>query len=204
MGFLVNLLISLICGIIIGAERELKGRPAGISTQTLVIGASMTFTFISLNIFPEDPTKIATSIVSGVGFLGAGVILRFQETSKVTNLTTAASIWFAAAIGMAIGYNYHLIAMTATAYVIVIGLMPRINKESLDEFSDEAPRAMPVVSSSFKRLRSLVLTLRVRKIFIRELMLVVLRFVAIKSPVLKIPGPQRPNSSSCVFTLKDQ
>jgi putative Mg2+ transporter-C (MgtC) family protein len=138
--YLFNLLICLICGIIIGTERELKGRPAGISTQTLVIGASMTFTFLSALIFPSDPTRIAAQIVAGVGFLGAGVILRFEKSSKITNLTTAASIWFAAAIGMAIGFNYHMIALTATAYVIFVGLMPRISRDNLDEFTDKIPR----------------------------------------------------------------
>lgn len=71
--FLVDLLFSLICGIVIGFERERNNKPAGISTQTLVIGAAMLFTFLSRTVNMGDPTRIAIQIVSGVGFLGAGI-----------------------------------------------------------------------------------------------------------------------------------
>ncbi|MDX1663019.1 MAG: MgtC/SapB family protein [Candidatus Promineifilaceae bacterium] len=131
-GFLVDLGLAFVSGLAIGVERELRGKPAGISTHTLIIGASMLFSFLSRAVSPEDPTRVAAQIVTGVGFLGAGVILRFEAEvgeSRVTNLTTAASIWFSAAIGMALGFDYHLIAMLATAYVVLIARIPRINKK---------------------------------------------------------------------------
>lgn len=124
--FMIDLGLALLCGVVIGYERESKGKPAGISTQTLVIAAAMMFTFMSKVVSAGDPTRIAAQIVSGVGFLGAGVIMKSESGGHVSNLTTAASIWYAAAIGMALGFNYHLIAITATIYAIVINRIPKI------------------------------------------------------------------------------
>ena len=76
MGFLIDIGISLLAGFIIGTERELKGKPAGISTHSLVIGGSMIFTFLSSQVDPTSTSRIAAQIVSGIGFLGAGVILK--------------------------------------------------------------------------------------------------------------------------------
>lgn len=127
--FLIDLFFSLICGLVIGFERERKNKPAGISTQTLVIGAAMLFTFLSRTVSAGDPTRIAAQIVSGVGFLGAGIILKSETTGKVTNLTTAASVWYSAAIGMALGFNYHFIGLVATLYVVIINRIPNFRKD---------------------------------------------------------------------------
>lgn len=127
--FLIDLLFSLICGLVIGFEREKKNKPAGISTQTLVIGAAMLFTFLSRTVSAGDPTRIAAQIVSGVGFLGAGIILKSETTGKVTNLTTAASVWYSAAIGMALGFNYHFIGLVATLYVVIINRIPNFRRD---------------------------------------------------------------------------
>lgn len=125
--FLVDLVLALVCGLIIGIERELKGKPAGISTQTLVISGSMMFAFLSRALDGGDPTRIAVQIVSGIGFLGAGIILKSEKKNKVTNVTTAASIWYSAAIGMALGFNLHFIAVVAALYAVVISRIPHIN-----------------------------------------------------------------------------
>ncbi|HRN71248.1 MAG TPA: MgtC/SapB family protein, partial [Candidatus Woesebacteria bacterium] len=76
-----------------------------------------------------DPTRIAAQIVSGVGFLGAGIILKSEATGRVTNLTTAASVWYSAAIGMALGFNYHFIGLVATLYVVIINRIPNFRKD---------------------------------------------------------------------------
>lgn len=130
--FLIDLVLALVCGLVIGIERERRNKPAGISTQTLVIGAAMLFSFFSRTVSDGDPTRIAAQIVSGVGFLGAGIILKSEKTGKVSNLTTAASVWFAAAIGMALGFNYHFIAIVATIYVVIINRIPHFHKDSED------------------------------------------------------------------------
>lgn len=128
--FFADLVLALVCGLVIGIEREKRNKPAGISTQTLVIGAAMLFSFLSKTINGSDPTRIAAQIVSGVGFLGAGIILKSEKTGKVSNLTTAASVWYSAAIGMALGFNYHFIAVAATLYVVIINRIPHFRKDS--------------------------------------------------------------------------
>jgi len=130
INFLVNLCLSLVAGLLIGGERELRGKPAGISTQTLVISGAMLFAFISQVVGMGDPTRIAAQIVSGIGFLGAGVILKSESQEKVTNVTTAASIWFSAAIGMALGFNFHFIAIIGAVYVVLISRIPHVSKFS--------------------------------------------------------------------------
>jgi putative Mg2+ transporter-C (MgtC) family protein len=139
LGFLVDIGITLLAGFIIGTERELKGKPAGISTHTLVIGGSMIFTFLSSQIDPTSTSRIAAQIVTGIGFLGAGVILKGEiegrtkseiaaSGHRVVNLTTAASIWFSGAIGMAIGFNYYFIALVSIGFVVLVSRLPRIRK----------------------------------------------------------------------------
>ena len=98
-----------------GVERELRGHPAGIKTMGLIsIGACM---FTALGLLPVfgknvDPTRIAAQIVTGVGFLGAGAIMR--QGDDVRGLTTAASIWVAASLGMAVGFGYFAVAVAAS------------------------------------------------------------------------------------------
>ena len=126
--FLVDIGIALAAGFAIGVERESKGKPAGISTQCLVIGGTVIFTFLSSVVDPNSTSRIAAQVVSGIGFLGAGVILKSEANERVTNLTTAASIWFAASIGMAIGYEYYFLAAVATAFAVGVSRIPKITK----------------------------------------------------------------------------
>lgn len=106
-------------GLAIGTEREYHGHPAGMRTMALIAVGSCMFTALGLEpVFGArvDPTRIAAQIVTGVGFLGAGSIMRQGEA--VRGLTTAASIWVAASLGMAIGFGYFLIAIFSAALVI--------------------------------------------------------------------------------------
>jgi putative Mg2+ transporter-C (MgtC) family protein len=126
--FLIDIAIVLASGFAIGAERESRGKPAGISTHCLVIGGAMIFTFLSSLVDPNSTSRIAAQIVSGIGFLGAGIILKSEVDRKITNLTTAAAIWFAASIGMAIGYEYYFLAAVATAFAVGVPRIPHISK----------------------------------------------------------------------------
>jgi len=93
--FLVGMgLSSFLAGFLIGLERESKGKPAGISTHCFVCEGSMIFSYLSAHVDPNSTSRVAAQIITGIGFLGAGLILRSEETKKVTNLTTAASICF--------------------------------------------------------------------------------------------------------------
>jgi len=133
--FLTRIAVSLVCGTAIGVERELRNKPAGISTNCFVIGGACLFTFLSQSVDPNSPARIAAQVVSGVGFLGAGMILK-TTGDKVTNLTTAASVWFAAAIGMAIGLGGYVVAGVAAVYAIVVPRIPHVkswSRESPDE-----------------------------------------------------------------------
>jgi putative Mg2+ transporter-C (MgtC) family protein len=131
---LIDVGLSLLAGFLIGAERESRGKPAGISTHCLVIGGTMMFTYISAQVDPNSTSRIAAQIVSGIGFLGAGMILKSESTERITNLTTAAAVWFAAAIGMAIGLNFYFMALVAIAFAVLVPRIPHISKikESID------------------------------------------------------------------------
>ena len=129
--FMLNMVLCLFSGLVIGLERESKGKDAGISTHTLVIMGSMLFTFISLYIEKDHEARIAAQIVTGIGFLGAGLILK--EGTTVRNLTTAASLWFAAAIGMAFGFGFYIIGIFSTLVTILVLHIPHLctpNKEN--------------------------------------------------------------------------
>lgn len=119
--FLKALSLSLFLGYIMGAERELRGKDAGISTNMFVICGAMIFTFISMTVDPASESRIAAQIVSGIGFLGAGLILK--DGASVRNLTTAASIWYAGAVGMLIGFGFYEIAVISGVAGVVI---PRV------------------------------------------------------------------------------
>ena len=129
---LVRLVVAAALGGAIGIERELRERQAGFRTHLLVCVGSALFTLVSAYAFVDfrygfrsgitlDPTRIAAQIVTGIGFLGAGAIIRQGIT--VRGLTTAAGLWVAAAIGMAAGAGYFVGALLATA-VALVGLGP--------------------------------------------------------------------------------
>ncbi len=119
--FLKALLLSLFLGYVMGAEREFRHKDAGISTNMFVITGSMIFTFLSMTVDPQSESRIAAQIVSGIGFLGAGLILK--EGTGVRNLTTAASLWFAGAVGMLIGFGFYGIAVISGIAGVLI---PRV------------------------------------------------------------------------------
>lgn len=134
LSFVFKLLGSLLAGVLIGLEREHRGKAAGISTYSMVIGGSMIFTALSISMDPSSPARIAAQIVSGVGFLGAGIIL-VSQGEKVKNLTTAAGIWFAAGIGMAIAFGWYLLAGVATIYCVLVPRIPHIKGKEKSEAS---------------------------------------------------------------------
>ena len=116
----IKLLLAVLLGAMIGYEREMKHRPAGLRTHMLVSLGSALFTMLSLNAFPgSDPARIAAGILVGIGFIGAGTVLQMKE--KIIGLTTAASLWVTAAIGMAAGAGFYIAAIiTAVASFIIL------------------------------------------------------------------------------------
>jgi putative Mg2+ transporter-C (MgtC) family protein len=125
-----RLAVGLVLGAVIGFERELHRQPAGFRTHSLVAVGSALFTIVSAYGFAGatvDPTRIAAQIVSGIGFIGAGTIL--QHRGNVRGLTTAASLWSVAAIGMAAGAGMLIMAAVGTVMIlIVLAVLDRVEE----------------------------------------------------------------------------
>lgn len=119
----VRLILALVLGGLIGLERESMGRPAGFRTHILVSVGSALIMIMSAYAFADsmlgsyDPNRIAAQVVSGIGFLGAGTIMR--EGANVRGLTTAASLWTVAGIGLAVGSGSYFAAVVATLLVVL-------------------------------------------------------------------------------------
>lgn len=128
----LKMLFSVICGFIVGYERETNGASAGFKTQILVCIGSMLFTVIPTLLAANtatDSVRIIGQIITGVGFLGAGAIMHGQGLDKVIGLTTAAWIWFIAAIGILIGLGYGPAAtFTTISLVVVITVARKIER----------------------------------------------------------------------------
>ncbi len=138
---IIRLVLALVLGSLIGIERVYAGKNAGIRTMALVSLGAALFVIVSEYVitaydYPIDPLRMASNVVTGIGFLGAGMIV-FRE-DHISNLTTAAGVWVAAAIGMATGFGMYLVAITVTVLVLITFtflwrwerlLKKRINKE---------------------------------------------------------------------------
>jgi putative Mg2+ transporter-C (MgtC) family protein len=120
-----GMLLAVVLGGVIGLERQLSGKPAGLRTNILICLGSAVFTIISERMAGtgDSVTRIASQIVTGVGFLGAGAIIR--DRGGIHGLTTAATIWLVASIGMACGAGFYRLAVISTiiAIVVLIGLI---------------------------------------------------------------------------------
>jgi putative Mg2+ transporter-C (MgtC) family protein len=126
----LRLFLSAVLGAVIGYEREIHDHPAGMRTHLLVSLGSAAFTVISIygfsatgipNEAPTDPSRVAAQVVTGIGFLGAGAIIKYG--TSVRGLTTAASLWATAAVGMAVGAGWWLVAIVTTG-IVVLSLWP--------------------------------------------------------------------------------
>ncbi|MHA4807807.1 MgtC/SapB family protein [Flavitalea flava] len=117
-----KLILAVIIGGLIGAEREYRSKSAGFRTLTLICLGATLFTILSELIGSGGaPERIASNVVVGIGFVGAGVIFKSDSThSKVNGITTAAMIWVTAALGMCIGAGYSLLAITACALILIV------------------------------------------------------------------------------------
>ena len=98
-----RLLYAAVLGVAIGLERERHNRSAGIRTYAAISMGACGFSLISMHVGAPDPSRIAAQVVSGIGFIGAGII--FRQSDRVTGLTTAATVWATAAVGMAVAYK---------------------------------------------------------------------------------------------------
>lgn len=119
---IVAIILSVLCGGIIGIERKLKNKSAGLKTLGMISLGSTLFTLIAMNM-PGDPSRIVSNIVTGIGFLGAGVIFR-DKADHVSGLTTAAIVWLTAALGILCGLGMGLLAILlaiAITLLLILG-----------------------------------------------------------------------------------
>ena len=125
----VRLLTASVLGGMLGLERERKGRAAGLKTHILVSIGSALFVMAPLlsGISPGEVTRVMQGIVSGIGFLGAGAIIKLERDERIEGLTTAAGIWMVSAVGMAAGMGMEIMALATTLIgLAVVNTIPRI------------------------------------------------------------------------------
>ena len=134
---IMDMLIAVILGGLIGFEREWHSKPAGLRTNMIIAGASALFVALGRIIVtdynelmePEgigmDPIRLLHAVIVGVGFLGAGTIIKSTDESKVMFLTTAATIWMSAAVGLCVGLKHYLLAVGATVIMLIINMFFR-------------------------------------------------------------------------------
>jgi len=125
IAMVLRLLLAAALGAIIGYQRERAGKPAGLRTHILICVGAALFTIGSLYGFGAvaDPARVAAGIVAGIGFLGAGAILH-RQGGMVEGLTTAATIWAVAAIGLAAGAGLYIVSAVTTVVVLIVLFLP--------------------------------------------------------------------------------
>src|SRR5688572_14416883 len=125
----VRLLLAALCGGLLGFERERAGKEAGLRTHMLVALGAAFFVLIpqQAGVSPGDMSRVLQGIITGIGFIGAGTILKLSDREEVRGLTTAAGIWLTAAVGIAAGMGREASALLGTVLaLVVLSLFPRI------------------------------------------------------------------------------
>ena len=145
---LLKLGLALLIGTIIGTEREYKNKAAGLRTLILICLGSTLFTILSSHVgAPNETGRIASNIVTGIGFLGAGAIMR--EGLTVSGLTTASSIWVTAALGMAVGAGQYYLSFMATFIVLSVLTLFGFIQPLLDHFKKTIELHITLASENF-------------------------------------------------------
>ncbi|MCD9096073.1 MgtC/SapB family protein [Luteimonas fraxinea] len=138
----VRVLVAAILGGMVGWEREHKGRAAGLKTHILVSIGSALFVLAPLlsGIDGGDVTRVMQGIVSGIGFLGAGAILKLDKGERIEGLTTAAGVWMTAAIGMAAGMGQEMVALATTVMaLLVVSALPKLQRPNANPGREVQP-----------------------------------------------------------------
>lgn len=165
----LRLLVSFCIGTAIGLEREYRSKAAGLRTMIMICLGSTIFTELSIVLGGSTPDRIASTLVTGVGFLGAGVI--FKDGMNITGITTATTIWISAALGMAVGAGQYFIAIVSSLVVLIVltaleklqGMIERwhqsriykITIASNDDFERHVEDHLKKLNLGFKKKRDL-------------------------------------------------
>src|SRR3989338_5355028 len=139
---IIRLIVAVVLGLLIGAERLLVKEAAGMKTHALVSLGAAVFVVISEMIFAKygdifgfDPGRIASQVIVGIGFLGAGSII--LQGSRLVGLTTAGGLWVTAGIGMAVGFGFYSLAVITTALVLVVLVLVNILEKPIRKISKD-------------------------------------------------------------------
>jgi putative Mg2+ transporter-C (MgtC) family protein len=128
LDIILRLLLATALGAGIGYQRERANKPAGLRTHALICLGSALFTVVSIFGFTDgiDTSRVAAAVVTGIGFIGAGVIFRGMRGDRVMGLTTAASLWVAAGIGLAAGVGMYLVASIIAVLTVLVLMIPKV------------------------------------------------------------------------------
>jgi putative Mg2+ transporter-C (MgtC) family protein len=113
-----KILLAIVLGGMMGYQREISGKSAGLRTYALVCAGSALFTHLSITAFSADTARVAAQIITGIGFLGAGIIMHKKD--GVVGLTTAAGLWITSAVGMAVGVDMYLLAIIIAILILIV------------------------------------------------------------------------------------
>jgi len=149
---IVAMLVSVACGSIIGFEREYRNKSAGFRTIILICLGSTIFPIVSWHGAGTDD-RISANIITGIGFIGAGVI--FQDRISVRGLTTAAVIWTSAAIGMTAGIGYHALAFLLTVSTLIVLVLVGYVEKMVSGFKKEKMLAITLIDGEISKLYQL-------------------------------------------------
>ncbi|MGL5387460.1 MAG: MgtC family protein [Serratia sp. (in: enterobacteria)] len=183
--FILNLFLAMGLGAVIGAERQWRQRMAGLRTNSLVATGAAVFILSSVTTEPSSAGRIAAQIVSGIGFLGAGVIMR--EGLNIRGLNTAATLWCSAAIGVLCGLGQHWEAVSATLVILCANILlreaaQRINLQPQQQAVDLELRYRVQVTCGEQD------EILVRTLILQALNGVALRLQSLRSADIAIPG----------------
>ena len=169
----VKIAFALVCGFLLGSEREVKEKPAGLRTITLITLGATLFMIVSdliarategpTDITRVDPSRIASQVVTGIGFLGAGAII--QSQGSIRGLTTAATIWVAAGVGLCIGVGFPLLALGISLVVLLVLIVLNPLRAWLGRRGHryEMDLTLPNDSLALRRVRNVLLDNDVRE-----------------------------------------
>jgi len=151
---LIKLGLAVLVGGIVGAEREFQDKAAGFRTIILITVGSALFTIFSISMDPDNSrTRIAANIVTGIGFLGAGAIVR--EGGRIAGLTTAATIWLSSALGMGIGAGELTFVLTATVVTILVLIVFPFLEALIDRIRETRSYRIVIRSDNLRKLERL-------------------------------------------------
>ncbi|TDO20769.1 MgtC/SapB family protein [Pedobacter duraquae] len=163
---MIAMIVSILCGGVIGFEREYKSKSAGFRTIILISLGSTIFTIVSKHGVGADD-RIAANIITGIGFIGAGVI--FKDKVSVRGLTTAAVIWTSAAIGMTTGIGYHALALALTAITLAVLLMVTRVEKMIARLQKQKLISVLFRDPDFSQIQNLENTLSINGLAIERL-----------------------------------